>query len=149
MTKRQRVPRPYTPIKFDYSKEPLAIEEITYTNPTLRFILGWLGIKKPGIRKVRLEGGELFAAYPISKGLVPEWSNIIRGATDVTGGYWAWLNDGKPCLNAHELDGPFTAREGDPMLQRIADYRKSGAPLTEDPSKWPEPYRSAWENAGG
>jgi hypothetical protein len=139
----KRGPIPYKPIKFKYAETPIAVDEATYSNPILRFLFGWMGIKKSGISRIELSDGQFFQTYPIST-MVPDWSHILRGAVDVTGSYWAHINDGKPCLNGLELDGPFTAREGEPMLQRIADYRESGAPLKENPSDWPEPYKSVW-----
>lgn len=141
---------------FDYSKPPVAASEapIEDKQGTLRMIFGWLGIKKKLPVRVQLEGGGEFQVYPIQR-LMPDWSAILYGATDVTGGYWAHLNNGKPCWNWLEMDGPMTAEEGSPYLERLAAYRKSGAPLRTgpqkpgeprhvDPKRWPEPYKTAW-----
>lgn len=135
----------YRPIKYNYAKQPYAVDEYVFKTPTLQFLFGWLGIKKPGLRTVVLNDGTEFRAYPIST-LVHTWSHILRGAVDVTGGFWSHVNNGKPALNGLELDGPFTAREGSPWLKRITAYARSGAPLPkgENPALWPEPYRSAW-----
>jgi hypothetical protein len=131
---------------FDYSERPVVEREELASNPTVRFLFGWMGIKRKGFRRLYFEDGRKFQSYPISS-FIPAWSHILRGTVDVTGEYWREYNEGKPCHNAFELNGPFLAKEGAPSLSRITQYRRSGAPLPEgeDPRKWPKQYRKAWE----
>lgn len=146
--------------QFDYKNPPVGGRKtrIVDAHGTLRMIYGWLGIKKGLPVQIQLKGGGKFQAYPIQK-LMPDWSAILYGCTDVTGEYWAHLNDGEPCWNWLEMDGPMTAEEGSPYLERLSAYRKSGAPLNGasqmgvhrpanarhvGPAFWPEPYRDAW-----
>ena len=121
---------------------------------TTRFIFGWLGIKTKGPFEYEFSDGYKFIPYPIST-MVPEWSCILRGAPDVTGmnnlkyldalharGEW---KTPKPMLNSKDLVfTTFTAREGDPALDRIREYK---GPLNSNPHDWPDPYKSAYINS--
>ena len=118
---------------------------------TLRFIFGWLGIRSKGPFEYYFSDGYKLRPYPISP-MVTEWSHILRGAPDVTGfnnikylealyarGEWKTV---QPMLNSLDLIyNTFTAKEGDPALDRIREYK---GPLLTDPDKWPEPYRTAY-----
>jgi hypothetical protein len=110
-----------------------------------RFIFSWLGIKRGGPYRYTFSDGYVFQPYPRST-LIPDWSWILRGCSDVTGTkfqkYVELIGAKGPSLNAIELTGPYTVRAGDPSLKNIADY---DGPLTSDPKTWPEPYRSAYK----
>lgn len=118
---------------------------------TTRFLFGWLGIRKKGPYEYLFDDGVWFRPYPISS-LTQEWSNILRGSSDVTGTKFmpyieALVEAGElerlvPQMNWLELKyTTFTAKEGDPSLKRIRDY--DGA-LATKPELWPEPYKSAY-----
>ena len=127
------------------------VEKKSMATPTTRFIFAWLGIKRGGPYRYTFNDGMVLQTYPVST-MTPEWSNILRGSSDVTGRKFdpylrlilgRKYKEGKSrCLNSVEMIyKTFTAKEGSPELDRIRDY---DGPLNTNPELWPEPYRTAY-----
>ena len=161
--------------RYDYMTAPIVTDKYVFSDGKgrLHMMLGWLGLGRRrnahrtpdgrlGLLRYKLSDGTEAQRYPVQK-LMPDWSAILYGATDVTGQFWGEILGGRPCWNWLELGGPMTASEGQPVLRRLSDYRKSGAPLRvkgmsngwepriskgeawfPHPDHWPEPYHSAW-----
>lgn len=140
------------------------------TPPEGQFVLRLIGLgKSAGVYRYHFNDGSTFTPY-VKGTLVPDWSLILRGCSDVTTMKWydhqmLLRRRSRKMMKQREVPVPnapfgtfyytphgyidadelvhkgFTAKAGSPALDRIRQY--TGL-LTSNPEDWPEPYRSAY-----